>query len=184
MKAFNSGDGLIGFGSMAAKPIFSMSFLARSAERNQRTQAKSAEAFLARRGRGFSARVQCRSSRACSYPAQRRRRPYRMLMRRSASAGNSVASAVIRPGLGLQDQDAPVGGIVVNDQQMLAGKLSLRLAKVCAYLGAGAVGARIVKENVVPCAFDALHPDIAAHEHGETLANRQSKARSTVAPRH
>ena len=101
--------------------------------------------------------------------------PGQGLGRRAGLAGDHP------PVLGLQDDDAPVGGVVVHDQQAPPGQARLLAAKAGRSLGNRWFGPDGKMEGRA-LSGDAFHPHGAAHHLGQSLGDGQAQAGAAVFP--
>ena len=80
---------------------------------------------------------------------------------------------------GALGDDAPVGGVVFDDQQALAGELRLRGLPGRRRGGGGGPGQNGEMERGALAGI-ALDPDLAAHQLGQALADGQAQAGAAV----
>jgi len=104
---------------------------------------------------------------------------------RQGFAGRAGHKRQHAPALRLKGQDAPVGGIVVHDEEPFAAQLWLLAGSSCRRMG---LGSRLCLDGKVKSrAFSrytfAFHPHCAAHQLAQPLADGQPQAGAPVLAR-
>ncbi len=106
-------------------------------------------------------------------------------IQRSASAGDSVSREAMPHFAGLQREDAPIGGVVVDDEHALARELRLRADEVARPGGSQCRDRTLDRERERrPLARAvAFRPHASAHQFGEALADREPQPGAAVLAR-